>query len=70
MKTKKNAQQGNFLSLLAAPARRALENNGIKTLDALSSFTEKEILNFHGIGKSAIPILRNELAKKGLGFKE
>jgi hypothetical protein len=70
MKTKKNAPQGNFLSSLAAPARRALENNGIKTLDALSTFSEKEILNLHGIGKSAIPILKMELAKNGLGFKD
>jgi len=40
---KKNTSQENFLLLLAAPARRALENNGIKTVEELSKFTEKEI---------------------------
>ena len=70
MTTKKNAPEKNFLSALSAPARRALENNGIKSIDALSKFTEKEILKLHGIGKSAIPILKIELAKNGLAFKE
>lgn len=44
----------HFLSLLGAPARRALENNGITTLDQLSRFRKTEILNFHGMGKSTI----------------
>jgi sulfite reductase beta subunit-like hemoprotein len=62
-------QQENFLSLLAAPAKRALENNGIDTLEKLSQFTEKEVLQFHGIGKSAIPKLHNALHAAGLSFK-
>lgn len=36
-----------FLSLLAAPARRALENKGITSLEQLSKFSEKEILQLH-----------------------
>ena len=60
----------NFLSLLGAPARRALENSGIDTLKKLSAFTEKEILKLHGIGKSSIPILSNALKEKGLSFKK
>ena len=44
-----------FLSLLSAPARRALENNRIKTLKQLSQFSEKEILKFHGMGPGSIP---------------
>ena len=59
----------NFLSLLAAPARRALENNGIHTLEQLSKFSEKEILNFHGMGKSTIPKLQKLLSDKNLTFK-
>ena len=47
----------SFLSQLAAPARRALENNNITTLQQLSAYTEKEVLAFHGMGKSSIPIL-------------
>ena len=59
-----------FLSLLSAPARRALENKGIKTLQKLSTFTEKEILMLHGVGASSIPKLCSALEAKGLAFKE
>jgi DNA-directed RNA polymerase alpha subunit len=58
-----------FLSLLAAPARRALENNGITRLDQLSKFSEEEILKFHGMGKTSIPKLKKALAEKSLSFK-
>ena len=59
-----------FLSNLSSPARRALENNGITTLDVLAGFSEKEILAFHGMGPSSIPKLRKALGDKGLSFKE
>ncbi len=58
-----------FLSKLVAPARRALENSGLNTLEKLSGYSEKEILNLHGIGKTSIPVLKLELEKAGLGFK-
>lgn len=60
----------NFLSLLAAPARRALERNGILTTQQLSKFTEKDILKFHGMGPSSIPKLRTALEAEGLTFKK
>ena|SRR6476469_1763296 len=59
----------SFLSLLAAPARRALENNNITSLQQLSTYTEKEVLSFHGMGKSTIPKLQLALAEQGLSFK-
>ncbi|MBK6949072.1 MAG: hypothetical protein IPH16_14345 [Haliscomenobacter sp.] len=59
----------NFLSLLVAPARRALENNGIMTLEQLSKYTEKEILGLHGVGKTTIPKLQKLLSEKELSFK-
>lgn len=59
----------SFLSLLAAPARRALENNGITRLEQLSKFSEEDILKFHGMGKTSIPKLKEALAEKGLSFK-
>lgn len=58
-----------FFSILSAPARRAMENNHISSLQELARYTEKEILQFHGIGKTSIPILRKLLAEKGLDFK-
>lgn len=59
-----------FLALLTAPARRALENNGITSLQKLSEYSEKEILQFHGMGPTSIPKLRTALQEEGLSFKE
>ena len=65
----KREPKDNSLLLLVAPARRALENNGIKTLQELSKYTKTEVLDFHGIGPSSIPILEKLLNKNGLSFK-
>jgi predicted RecB family nuclease len=59
----------NILSIIGAPARRALEREGITTLEILSTFSEKEILALHGMGKSTIPKLNDLLSKAGLLFK-
>ena len=59
----------SFLSLLVAPARRALENNNITTLKELAGYAEADILKLHGIGPSSIPILRKMLNENGLSFK-
>ena len=58
-----------FQSLLSAPARRALISKGIDSLTLLATYTEKEILDLHGIGPSSIPKLKSALADKGLCFK-
>lgn len=58
-----------FLSDINAPARRALESNGISTVHQLSKYTENEILKFHGMGKTSIPKLREALAQAGLDFR-
>lgn len=58
-----------FLSLLSAPARRALEHNGISSLQKLSKYSEKEILQFHGMGPASLPKLRTALQEEGLSFK-
>jgi len=58
----------NFLSLIGAPARRALEKVGITTLEKLSTYTENEILTLHGMGKSTLPKLNDALTKAGLSL--
>ncbi|WP_422657559.1 RNA polymerase alpha subunit C-terminal domain-containing protein [Paenibacillus sp. EC2-1] len=58
-----------FLSLLSAPARRALEHHGITSLQELSTYSEKEILQLHGMGPASLPKLRAALQEKGLTFK-
>jgi len=62
--------ESGFLSLISAPARRAMESKGIKNLKQLSGYTSKEIVNLHGIGKTTIPILISALRKEGLSFKK
>lgn len=59
-----------FLSLLSAPARRALEHHGITSLHKLSGFSIKELMAFHGFGKSSVPKLQQALKDAGLNFKE
>lgn len=66
---KESKPKNGFLSLLSAPARRALENNGITSLEKLSKFSEKEILKFHGIGPASLPKLRSSLKEVGLSFR-
>ncbi len=62
---KKDFRQG-----LSAPAKRALENAGIKTAKQLASHSREEILALHGIGKTAIPVLEKALEKEKLKFKK
>lgn len=66
---KRKPEEG-FLSLLSAPARRALENSGIYSLQELSQYSEKELLKFHGFGPASLPKLRTVLQENGLAFKE
>ncbi len=57
-----------FMAKLSAPARRALQNAGLIEPGLVAAKTEKEILSLHGIGPSAIPVLKKELAERGLKF--
>ncbi len=58
-----------FLQELGAPAKRALQNAGIRTLRDLAKWKEAEVLKLHGIGPSSIPRLRKALETAGLDFK-
>ncbi|SET63825.1 RNA polymerase, alpha chain C terminal domain [Oceanobacillus limi] len=66
---KENKPKSGFLSKLSSPARNALVQEGIDTLQKLSKYTEKEILKLHGIGPASIPIMRTSLEEVGLSFK-
>ena len=66
---KRKPKEG-FLSYFAAPARRALENKGIKTVKQLSKFTQAEMMALHGIGPSSLPIFQKALKSEGLTFKK
>ncbi|TSJ41943.1 DNA-directed RNA polymerase subunit alpha C-terminal domain-containing protein [Fluviicola chungangensis] len=59
-----------IFAALSAPARRALENNRITSLEDLAQYSEKEILSFHGMGKASLPVLRKLLSDHGVSFKD
>ena len=66
---KEKKPKEGFLSLLSAPARRALEAQKITTLKKLSKYSKKDLLKFHGVGPSTIPTLESALKARGLVFK-
>lgn len=57
-----------FLSLLSAPARRALEGAGLTTLKKVSKRSEAEIAKLHGMGPKGVSILKKSLQAAGLSF--
>jgi DNA-directed RNA polymerase alpha subunit len=57
-----------LLKKLAKPAQRAIENEGIATLEQLTEYSEKEFRELHGIGKNAMNIIKQTLSENGLAF--
>ena len=57
------------LPKLAAPAHRALDAAGIRSLEQLTRYSEDQIRRLHGIGPNALVSLRRALAENGLSFK-
>jgi hypothetical protein len=55
---------------IGQPATRALAAAGYTNLDQLSSVTEAELLNLHGMGPKALGLIRSALQAKGLSFAD
>jgi ERCC4-type nuclease len=60
----------NLLKKLSAPAQRAIQSTGVKTVEALAEISEKEIMDLHGIGKNAMETIKAFIAENGLSFKK
>lgn len=58
-----------FIGKLSFPAKRALENEGIKSVEKLAGYTEKEIISLHGIGPSSLPVMKKALNEKRSEFQ-
>ena len=67
---KEKKPKDGFLATLSAPARRALLNKKIDTIKKLTLYSEKEISELHGVGPTAIYILRLALKEQKLSFKK
>lgn len=55
---------------LPKPAVRALDANGLDSLEAISKMSKKELLSYHGVGPKAIRLLKAAMMEHGLPFKE
>jgi predicted RecB family nuclease len=66
---KTRTKDSSFLSFFPGPARRALQNNGIQSLDDLSQFTEKDITLFHGLGPKSIALIKKLMLENKTSFK-
>jgi uncharacterized protein YndB with AHSA1/START domain len=62
------ADESSLPKGLSNPARRALAGASIENIEQLAQHTEAEIVELHGIGPSAMDLLRNALAAHGLTF--
>lgn len=58
-------ESGDLPRAIGRPATRALGNAGITTLDQVAAMTEAELLTLHGMGPTAVRILRETLAETG-----
>ena len=52
-----------LMDSLPKPAARAIQSQGITELAELGKFSDKEMLSWHGLGKTSIPIIRAALAQ-------
>lgn len=58
-----------YMRIVSAPARRALERAGILSLEVLSGWTERDLAALHGMGPNAIGKLKAALEERGLSLK-
>ncbi len=67
---KNSKPKEGFMSKLASPARRALENAGIYSINQLSNYTENEIISLHGMGNNALEKIKAEMKNNNIIFKK
>ena len=57
-----------FPSGLSGPALRALDTAGIRSMDDLPRWKERDLAALHGMGPKGVRILREALAASGRSF--
>lgn len=63
-------KDGFLHGIIAIPARRALEKEKIDSLEKLSDYSEKEIMQLHGFGKNTMTKLKDYMKEHQVFFKE
>jgi DNA-directed RNA polymerase alpha subunit len=59
-----------LLQKLAKPAQRAIQNEGITSIEQLSKYSEREFSELHGIGKNAMDIIKQIMHENGFSFSQ
>lgn len=63
-------EETEFPASLGKVAPRELAVHGITRFAQLVDWSERELLDIHGVGPKAIRILREELKSRGLSFRD
>ncbi|QDB79869.1 DNA-binding protein [Georgenia wutianyii] len=58
------------LPAVGAPAKRALTQAGVRTLEDVAAWSEDNLLALHGVGPRAVRILREALAEHDLSLAD
>ena len=58
-----------FPAGMSGPALRALHTAGVRSLDDLTRWTERDLAALHGMGPKGVRVLREALAASGRGFR-
>ncbi|MGY3127031.1 putative flap endonuclease-1-like 5' DNA nuclease [Agrococcus sp. UYP33] len=69
MSTKDLPEQLGDLPRIGRPATGALLAQGVTTLAQVAQWREADMVALHGVGPSAVRILRSALDEAGLGFR-
>jgi uncharacterized protein YndB with AHSA1/START domain len=64
------SDESSFPPGLSNPTKRALAGAGIESLEQLTQHSESEISMLHGVGPSALELLKSALQANGLTFKK
>ncbi len=59
-----------FPAGMSGPSLRALAVAGVRSMDELTRWTEKELGALHGMGPKGVRILREALAASGKRFRQ
>ncbi|SIS63897.1 RNA polymerase, alpha chain C terminal domain [Chryseobacterium ureilyticum] len=65
-----DANEDFLYGIIAVPARKALKKEKIDSLEKLSDYSEKEILQLHGFGKNTVMKLKDYMKENQVFFKE
>lgn len=65
-----DSEEDFLLGIIAVPARKSLKKEKIDSLEKLSDYSEKEILQLHGFGRNTLMKLKDYMKEHQMCFRE